>query len=76
MRTAKKNHSLHEADMDRFRDILILSKIKKPRKIITMLMSVWQAKAAMEEFDLALDETLRKLNGRGRCPLFDDDTGL
>lgn len=56
--------ALHEADMDRFRDILDgYLKIKKaPKNYYNADERLAKAKAAMEKFDLALDETLRKLN--------------
>ena len=55
---------LHEADMDRFRDILDgYLKIKKaPKNYYNADERLAKAKTAMEKFDLALDETLRKLN--------------
>ena len=56
--------ALHEADMDRFRDILDgYLKIKKaPKNYYNADERLAKAKTAMEKFDLALDETLRKLN--------------
>lgn len=56
--------ALHEADMERFRDILEgYLKIKKsPKDYYNAEERLAQAKTAMEKFDLALDETLRKLN--------------
>lgn len=56
--------ALHEADMGRFRDILEgYLKIKKsPKDYYNAEERLAQAKTAMEKIDLALDETLRKLN--------------
>ena len=56
--------ALHEADMERFRDILEgYLKIKKsPKDYYNAEERLSQAKTAMEKIDLALDETLRKLN--------------
>lgn len=56
--------ALHEADMERFRDILEgYLKIKKsPKDYYNAEERLAQAKTAMEKFDLALDETLKKLN--------------
>ena len=56
--------ALHEADMERFHDILDgYLKIKRaPKNYYNAEERLAKAKAAMEKFDLALDETLRKLN--------------
>lgn len=56
--------ALHEADMNRFKDILEgYLKIKEsPKDYYNAYERLEQAKMALEKFDLALDETLRRLN--------------
>ena len=77
--------ALHEADMERFRDILEgYLKIKQsPKNYYNAEERLAQAKTAMEKFDLALDETLRKLNESDLKDfdislrmMIDDDTNL
>lgn len=56
--------ALHEADMKRFQDVLDgYLKIKKsPKDYYNADNRLEKAKETLEKFDLALDETLRKLN--------------
>lgn len=56
--------ALHEANMQRFEDILTgYLKIKEePKNYYNAEERLAQAKAALEKFDLDLDETLRQLN--------------
>ena len=56
--------ALHEANMNRFKDILAgYLKIKEsPKDYYNSEERLIQAKAALEKFDLDLDETLRQLN--------------
>lgn len=56
--------AIHDNDMNRFKDILEgYLKIKaSPKDFYNAQERLTQAKAALEKFDLSLDETLRKLN--------------
>ena len=59
--------ALHETNMQRFDDILTgYLKIKEsPKDYYNAEERLAEAKAALEQFDLELDETLRQLNESG-----------